>query len=120
MTQLTAEEQRYLRLFGRGDLDESFLLTEIGRIKRERRSLEQKCKETDMNIKVSEKAADRLGELSEVITLLTERLEKADYHTKQSALEALEIQAIAYQNGHIHINGVIPTRREQSYASSLP
>jgi hypothetical protein len=42
LKQLLVEEQRYLRLYGRGDVEESLLLVEIDRIKRERRSVEQR------------------------------------------------------------------------------
>jgi len=118
--QVSKEEQRYLRLYGQGKVDESLLLAEIDRIRKDKESLESKFAELKERQKAFEEADTRLERVSDVLTTLTERLDNADYDIKQLALDALNVRVILYPDGNIHINGSIPTEVELSYSNSIP
>lgn len=118
--QISKEEHRYLRLYGQGKIDEQLLLIEVDRVREQKESLEKKLAELKERERTFEQADIKLDRVSDVLATLNERLDNADYDLKQTALDALDVKATLYPNGHIHIDGSIPTNVELSYSNSIP
>jgi len=107
--QVTKEEQRYLRLYGQERIDQSTLLAEIDRVRRDKEALQSKLAELKQRQNAFEQVDIRLERLPDVLAELNGKLEGADYELKQLALEALEVKVTIYPNGDMRLDGSIPT-----------
>ena len=68
--------------------------------------------------KAFQEADVRLGKMPEVLAMLAERLDNADYGLKQTAMDVLEVKVTLHLDRVIHINGSIPQEVQLSSANS--
>jgi site-specific DNA recombinase len=118
LRQASREEQCYLRLYGQGKLDEHLLLAETQRIRREKETLQAKLAEFEAQQKAFQAADARLEKMPEVLAMLAERLDNADYGLKQTTMDVLEVKVTLHPDRVMHINGSIPQEVQLSSANS--
>jgi site-specific DNA recombinase len=119
LSNLADEETRYLRLYGQGNLSEKKYLAEVERLKRNANSLEAKLKKIQGQKKFLVEAESRLDRISEAITIIKKRLQKADYNLKRLAIEALDVTVTVEPEGQIRILGSIPMQLHDAKTPAL-
>ncbi|MFC1903727.1 recombinase family protein [Chloroflexota bacterium] len=118
ITSTVTEEQRYLRQYGKGLINEKQLEDEIQRVRKYRGQQEAKLTELNEQIQAYEQANINYSQFSEALAMIAGRLKGADHEVKQLALQALDIQ-VTLQSGHtIAIKGLIPTSVQHTTGTS--
>jgi site-specific DNA recombinase len=118
LRQASREEQRYLRLYGQGKLDEHLLLAETQRIRREKETLQAKLAEFEAQQKAFQEADVRLEKMPEVLAMLSECLCNFYYCRRQTSIDVLEVKVTLHPDRVMHINGSIPQEVQLSSANS--
>jgi hypothetical protein len=95
------------------------LLAETQRIRREKETLQAKLAEFEAQQKAFQAADARLEKMPEVLAMLAERLDNADYGLKQTTMDVLEVKVTLHPDRVMHINGSIPQEVQLSSANSL-
>lgn len=105
---LRGEEQRYLRLYGRGWIEEGRLDAEIERVKGKRTDLEGKLRHLRHQKEEMEMVLDRYERVSESLDRIASAVDGADFEMKRLALEALDTEVIISRDRSVLIKGSIP------------
>jgi site-specific DNA recombinase len=105
---ITKEEQRYLRQYGRGIIDDKMLSTEIDRLRKETEITTAELLSLKERQKAFLEADTQLENVSQVLNTLVQRLDNADFELKKLAISALDLQ-IGLTGKSIVINGSIPS-----------
>ncbi len=103
----SAQEQRMVRLFRLGEVDQDILLDEINQLKRERENDQQQLE----NYKRTKQEIERLEQteidLSKYCNQVRDNLDNADYQEMREVLDMLDIKVNATPE-QISIEGIIP------------
>lgn len=110
ITNARGEEQRYLRQYGRGVIDNAELDTEIKRIRKYREQQEVKLADIEEQVREYEEASVNYDNFSQAVKIIADRLKDADHDLKQLALEALNITVTLQPDRTVAINGTIPAQ----------
>jgi site-specific DNA recombinase len=102
------EEQRYLRQYGKGLIDEIELKVEILRVKRYREQQEAKLAEIEDLVKAYEQVSVNYQQYSQVLKTIARNLQNAGHDIQQLTLEALNISITLHPDRTITINGAVP------------
>jgi site-specific DNA recombinase len=117
---LRDEEKRYLRKYGQGLFTDEELDSEVERVRESRQEQEKQLAELKWQREQIQEADITFKKLSDVIGLVSDNLETADYAVKQEILGILKIRLTLEQDGTIQGNGAIPAEVQLSHANSPP
>jgi site-specific DNA recombinase len=116
------DEQRLVRLFGYGEIDESFILEETRRFKKERAGLEEEKARLIAQSEDYLNASAMGASIGQLVEAVAANLENAGYDEKRLGLEALQVRVTAGLDGELEIRLAVPiavTRARSCHSNYL-
>ena len=102
-------EQRMVRLYEVGQIDEGMIARRVAQIRTERTTVQTEIADLERQIADATRLRKMQPHLEEVIAGVAGKLEEADYEHKRLAFEALQLKVKVSADGSIDISGAVPT-----------
>jgi len=102
-------EQRMVRLYEVGQIDEGMIARRVAQLRTERTTVQTEIADLERQIADATRLRKMQPHLEEVIAGVAGKLEEADYEHKRLAFEALQLKVKVSADGSIDISGAVPT-----------
>ena len=110
---LTNQEQRYLKAYALGEVDDGWIKAQSGPVKMRREHAEKALEKLQAQRSSSHTLKDMRESLEEICERVRERFASMDYEEKRLGLEALNVSATLTDH-HVEVNVVLGVGAQDS------
>ena len=109
LQEIREREQRMVRLYEVGQIDEGMIARRVAQLRTERTTVQTEIADLERQIADATRLREMRPHLEAVIAGVAGKLEEADYEHKRLAFEALQLKVKVSVDGSIDISGAVPT-----------